>query len=107
MNATAAVVVLITFVTLGALLWALWRLLFPAPGRPMVCATCGHHGPTRQRTRGSMAIELVLWLAFILPGLLYSLWRLSTRRQVCAACGAETLIPPDSPMARRLLHPEK
>lgn len=50
------------------------RVALGAPkGHAMVCTTCGHHGPTRQHTRGSIFIELVLWLLFIVPGLIYSL----------------------------------
>lgn len=65
------------------------------------CTTCGHQGPGRNHTRGSFAVEIVLWLLFIVPGLIYSLWRLSTRRPVCALCGATTLVPPNSPVAQR------
>lgn len=80
-----------------------WRMVFPGKGASLVCITCGHHGPTKPQTRGSFAIELVLWLLFIVPGLLYSLWRLSTRRHVCSACGGATLVPPDTPAGRKLL----
>jgi hypothetical protein len=83
----------------GALAW--W-LLRPRPGKPQVCAACEHVGPTRGHTRGSTVLELVLWLCFVLPGLVYSLWRLSTRRQVCAQCGSEQLVPLDSPAGRRI-----
>jgi len=46
-----------------------------------------------------MAIEVVLWLCFIIPGLLYSLWRQGSRQPVCAKCGGTALVPPDSPVA--------
>jgi hypothetical protein len=44
----------------------------------MICQDCGAQGTPKSHTRGSILIELVLWLLFIIPGLLYSLWRLST-----------------------------
>ena len=72
-------------------------------GPPRVCTTCGHHGVPVRTTRGSFPIEVVLWLCFIVPGLIYSLWRISTRTQACAACGATTLVPDDSPVGRKLL----
>lgn len=87
-------------VVFGAIAW--WALK-PKKGPVMVCASCGHHGHAGYVTKGSMAIEIVLWLLFIVPGLIYSLWRLSTRRPVCAKCGAEQLVPPDTPVGRRLL----
>jgi hypothetical protein len=85
------------------IIWALIRAIFPGKGKPMVCTTCGHHGPTKNHTRGSVLIEIVLWLLFIVPGLIYSLWRLSTRRKVCSACEATTLVPADTPAGRRML----
>ena len=68
-----------------------------------VCTTCGHCGPTVQRTKGSFAIELILWLCFLIPGLIYSVWRLSTRGAACAKCGSSTLVPADSPVGQRML----
>ena len=44
--------------------------------------------PGKTVTRGSIWIEIILWLCLIVPGLIYSIWRLTTRRQVCSACGA-------------------
>jgi hypothetical protein len=85
------------------LFWGLFRMLKPAPGAFMVCTTCGHCGHARTLTRGSLMIELALWLALLVPGLLYSLWRLSTRGLVCESCGSKTLVKPGSPVGRRML----
>lgn len=68
-------------------------------GKPKFCMTCGHEGGTESRTSGNLLIEIILWLCFLVPGLIYSIWRISSRRPVCASCGAATLVPPDSPMA--------
>ena len=51
------------------------------------CMSCGSDTAGERRTRGSIWIELVLWALFIFPGVLYSLWRLSSRTVVCASCG--------------------
>lgn len=78
--------------------------------KPLFCAMCGTEGRPRRQTRGSFLIEIVLWLLFIIPGLIYSLWRVSTRRSVCAACGSDNVMPLDSPVARKLraeFHPLK
>lgn len=74
-------------------------------GKPKFCTTCGHEGGTETKTRGHIAIEIILWLLLIVPGLIYSVWRMSSRHQVCASCGAATLVPPDSPVA--LAHKKK
>lgn len=65
------------------------------------CRDCGTIARPRSHTPGSFLIELVLWLCLIVPGLIYSLWRLSARRKVCPACGSARIIPPDSPIARQ------
>lgn len=69
----------------------------------MICASCGSQAGTKRVTRGSFWIELVLWLFFIIPGLIYSIWRLTTKQTVCRACGQANLIPVDSPMGQAML----
>lgn len=65
------------------------------------CMTCGTDGHTKTHTRGSILMEIFLWLLFLVPGLIYSLWRLTSKRKVCASCGSEHMVPPDSPAAVR------
>jgi ssDNA-binding Zn-finger/Zn-ribbon topoisomerase 1 len=69
----------------------------------LYCTSCGATTSGKSHTRGSMLVEIVLWLCFLLPGLIYSAWRLSTREQVCSVCDAPGLIPVNSPRARREL----
>lgn len=76
----------------------------PAPqisGR--LCTNCLHQGWPKTVTPGSIVIELFLWLCFLLPGLVYSLWRLTARHQACPSCGARNMIPANSPAAKKLL----
>lgn len=37
--------------------------------------------------KGNLLIELVLWLCFLLPGFVYSLWRMTSRYEGCPDCG--------------------
>lgn len=104
---SGSLMTVISLAFLALLVLWIWRIFVPAKGRPMVCTTCGHHGPTRRETRGSIWLEVVLWLLLIVPGLVYSVWRMTTRRQVCAACGATTLVPADTPTGRRMLQADK
>ena len=67
------------------------------------CTACGNVGKPRERNRGSSAIEIILWLCFILPGIPYTLWRMGRKDRYCRACRAPNPIPADSPMARRQL----
>lgn len=58
------------------------------------CTLCGFEGKSKTLTKGSFWLEIVLWLMFIWPGIIYSIWRLTTRQEVCGNCGNEgTLIP--------------
>lgn len=68
-----------------------------------VCMQCGYHGKAKNATKGSLIIEIVLWLCFLLPGLIYSLWRQSAYRKVCPKCGSEQMVPDNTPMARKML----
>ena len=69
----------------------------------LVCTTCGHVGKATSITKGSFLIEVVLWLCFLIPGLIYSIWRVTTRTKGCAKCGSPSVIPVDSPVGRKLL----
>ena len=69
----------------------------------LLCARCGHIGKPTTRTPGSTGIELVLWLALLVPGLIYSLWRLNARHDVCEKCSSVDLLPADSPRAVHLM----
>lgn len=53
-------------------------------------------------TKGSLVIEIILWLLMILPGAIYTVWRLTTKAPACRECGSRELIPPDSPRALKL-----
>ena len=68
-----------------------------------ICANCGHIGQARKVTRGSFLMELVLWLCFIVPGLIYSIWRMTSKQLACPQCHASaTMIPLDSPRGKKL-----
>lgn len=62
--------------------------------KPVECKLCGFKGKPKVKTRGSVAIELVLWCCLLIPGLVYSLWRVTSRVKICAHCKKDThLIP--------------
>jgi hypothetical protein len=64
---------------------------------PQYCLSCGAVGKPQFRKSGSTWTEVFLWLLAILPGAIYSVWRLTTKRWVCAKCGQTGIIPLDSP----------
>lgn len=67
-----------------------------------ICSLCGTIGQPKLFTKGSFLIELFLWLCFIFPGVLYSLWRVSSKVGVCRKCGSQNLLPLDSPMGQEI-----
>jgi hypothetical protein len=69
----------------------------------LICSACGHIGSSKTAVKGSILIEIVLWLCFIIPGIIYSLWRSSSRYKTCPKCGGTNLIPLDSPIGQKLL----
>lgn len=71
--------------------------------RTVICPNCGHVGAPKTHTQGSTFIELILWLCFLIPGLIYSAWRLTSRQKVCRKCGASNLVPTDTPRGGKLL----
>lgn len=71
----------------------------------IVCTSCGYVGEPKEITKGSIWIEVVLWLCFLIPGLIYSMWRMSmsSQQNVCPSCGQTSLIPAESPIGKRFI----
>lgn len=67
-----------------------------------ICTSCGSQAGVKKVTPGNFLIEVILWLCFLVPGLIYSIWRIGNKRKVCRACGKDSIIPADSPMAKAL-----
>ncbi|MDD2915614.1 MAG: hypothetical protein PHP70_09875 [Gallionella sp.] len=71
----------------------------------IVCTSCGYVGEPNAITKGSIWIEVVLWLCFLIPGLIYSMWRMSmsSQQNVCPSCGQTALIPAESPIGKKFI----
>jgi hypothetical protein len=69
----------------------------------MYCPNCGSVAEAKRHTKGSFLVELLLWLCFLVPGLIYSIWRLTTRSTVCGVCKSSGVIPENSPRAKEAL----
>lgn len=53
-----------------------------------LCKKCGTVGAPKMHKRGTVSLELLLWLCLLVPGFIYSMWRLMTRYQTCSHCGS-------------------
>jgi predicted Zn-ribbon and HTH transcriptional regulator len=68
---------------------------------PYVCIKCGVNCNSVTITKGSIFIEIVLWLIFLLPGSIYSIWRFVNKYKGCPSCKSESLILVDSPLGKK------
>lgn len=76
--------------------------------RQMVCQSCGVVTVPKKETKGSIFIEIVLWLIFFPVGIIYSIWRLCSKVKVCRACGNENcFVPQNSPVGKQFLANQK
>lgn len=73
-----------------------------SPVEGWICTRCGFHGQTKEVTKGNSGVEIVLWF-LCLPGLIYSIWRSTSRYDACPSCLAPSMIPANSPEGQRLL----
>lgn len=71
-------------------------------GSAVVCKECGYQGSSKRKVKGSLLMEIILWCLFIIPGLIYSIWRFTSAHSVCASCGKDSIIPENSPLGLKL-----
>ena len=67
------------------------------------CLDCGFVGEPERNTPGTLAMEVGLWIMFLVPGIIYSIWRRVTQCERCALCGRDHIVSADSPAARAAL----
>jgi hypothetical protein len=53
---------------------------------------------------GSTTTEVLLWLIFLLPGVVYSIWRANADKEVCPACHSALIVPLQTPMGQEIQH---
>lgn len=75
--------------------------------KQFICKSCGYVGTTQKITKGSFFIEIVLWLCFFIPGLIYTIWRLTTTYSACPECKNDSMIPINTPVGQKLLKEQK
>ena len=73
----------------------------------MYCSNCGTVAEPQKHTPGTFLTEAILWLFLIIPGLIYSIWRIMARKNVCPACQSPMLLPLDSPKVKEALSETK
>lgn len=72
-----------------------------------ICTNCGYIVNPARVTQGSLALEVLLWCFFIVPGIIYSIWRVTSKEMACPVCKSKSLIPTSSPKGQELIKKSK
>jgi rubredoxin len=75
--------------------------------KEFVCTSCGYVGFPKREKRGSILISIVLWIFFIVPGLIYSIWRFASKYDACPQCKSKNIIPANSPFGLKMIEEDK
>lgn len=74
-----------------------------------ICKNCGYCGEEETKVKGSLGLEIALWILGLLTmgigwlvALPYSIWRLCSKTKGCPKCGSENMLPLDTPAGKKL-----
>lgn len=70
----------------------------------IICKNCGHIGSPEQKLKGHILITIILLICWIIPGLIYMIWRRSGLKNTCTSCGSENIVRTDSAAGQTALH---
>jgi RNA polymerase subunit RPABC4/transcription elongation factor Spt4 len=70
----------------------------------MICRNCGHTGHPERRLKGHFLITVILLLCYIIPGIIYMIWRRAGVRDSCTKCGSENIVDAASPAGVAAAH---
>lgn len=70
----------------------------------VVCKNCGHQGSPERKLKGHFLITLILLLCYIIPGIIYIIWRRSGVRDTCRQCGSSDIVDTSTAMGRAVMH---
>ena len=71
--------------------------------RPIyVCRNCAYAGKSEKFREGSLKIEILLWCALIIPGIIYTLWRRAHTVNICPKCHFGPMMLSDSGLGYRM-----
>jgi hypothetical protein len=74
----------------------------PDDEKLVACTHCKTIGYPKWETPGSGATEVVLWLLFLVPGIVYSIWRSNAAASVCPSCGSKAVVPLSTPAGQEI-----
>ncbi len=68
-----------------------------------VCMECGCQRDPVDAKRGLLVIEICMWLLYILPGVIYSIWRRVRKQPVCSKCRNPSVVLTSSSRAMGMM----
>ena len=68
-----------------------------------ICTSCGYIVKPKKITPGNLSTEIILWSLFLFPGILYSIWRLTSKQKICPICKSLFIIPINSPKGKKIM----
>ncbi len=66
-----------------------------------ICTVCNFIG--KPKLKGSGGVELLLWICYLVPGLIYHVWRHSDKGNKCPECDNTAMIPVHTPKAQDII----
>ena len=69
----------------------------------VVCESCNEQTMSVTKMKGTMLINIVLLVCMVVPGVLYFVWRLTTKHKACGSCGSDQILPINSLKGKKLL----
>ena len=67
--------------------------MMPFESRQIHCTNCSYEGKGKVFTEGNFAFELIMYCFFIIPGIIYTLWRTTFGRHlICPDCKSKNVI---------------
>ncbi len=69
----------------------------------VICESCGVRSLSVTKKKGTMLITIVLLCFMFVPGIIYWIWRIKSKHEVCANCGSTQVVPINSPRGEQLL----
>lgn len=76
-------------------------------GKNIACTHCGYTGKSKTLVRGNAGTEILLWFFFLVPGIIYSIWRSTGAYKACPLCKSADIVPIDSPRGKEIAAKKK
>ncbi len=71
--------------------------------RKYICMECGCQRDPVKAKRGLLVVEIFMWLLYIVPGVIYSIWRRVRKHEICSKCRMPSIVLTSSSRAMGMM----